>query len=228
MLFSLGSLIFLNSRISASLSPDCVFNRNRLQRSRCVETPPMCRSESSRRIFSSGWRSELTDDVISSHRSPKSFCATSLSEYLLLFISSQRHLQSSKWHQRGFTDSGKSSAFCSDVTPTCVQEAAVPAAACRRPRAVPGGGAAAETSSLQSEISQQRRRQLWGHRLLPGKKTKNTPQNCWFPLCPIGGTLNLIQNEQNCKFHDVHPGFDRRAQDNRYNSIFYIFVVLFQ
>lgn len=186
----------------------------------------MCRSESSRRIFSSGWRSELTDDVISSHRSPKSFCATSLSEYLLLFISSQRHLQSSKWRQRGFTDSGKSSAFCSDVTPTCVQEAAVPAAACRRPRAVPGGGAAAETSSLQSEISQQRRRQLWGHRLLPGKKTKNTtPQNCWFPLCPIGGTLKLIQNEQNCKFHDVHPGFDRRAQDNRYNSIFYIFVV---
>lgn len=172
MLFSLGSLIFLNSRISASLSPDCVFNRNRLQRSRCVETPPMCRSESSRRIFSSGWRSKLTDDVISSHRSPKSFCATSLSEYLLLFISSQRHLQSSKWHQRGFTDSGKSSAFCSDVTPTCVQEAAVPAAACRRPRAVPGGGAAAETSSLQSEISQQRRRQLWGHRLLPGKKNK--------------------------------------------------------
>lgn len=228
MLFSLGSLIFLNSRISASLSPDCVFNRNRLQRSRCVETPPMCRSESSRRIFSSGWRSKLTDDVISSHRSPKSFCATSLSEYLLLFISSQRHLQSSKWHQRGFTDSGKSSAFCSDVTPTCVQEAAVPAAACRRPRAVPGGGAAAETSSLQSEISQQRRRQLWGHRLLPGKKTKNTPQNCWFPLCPIGGTLKLVQNEQNCKFHDVHPGFDRRAQDNRYNSIFYIFVVLFQ
>lgn len=228
MLFSLGSLIFLNSRISASLSPDCVFNRNRLQRSRCVETPPMCRSESSRRIFSSGWRSELTDDVISSHRSPKSFCATSLSEYLLLFISSQRHLQSSKWRQRGFTDSGKSSAFCSDVTPTCVQEAAVPAAACRRPRAVPGGGAAAETSSLQSEISQQRRRQLWGHRLLPGKKTKNTPQNCWFPLCPIGGTLKLVQNEQNCKFHDVHPGFDRRAQDNRYNSIFYIFVVLFQ
>lgn len=188
----------------------------------------MCRSESSRRIFSSGWRSKLTDDVISSHRSPKSFCATSLSEYLLLFISSQRHLQSSKWHQRGFTDSGKSSAFCSDVTPTCVQEAAVPAAACRRPRAVPGGGAAAETSSLQSEISQQRRRQLWGHRLLPGKKTKNTPQNCWFPLCPIGGTLKLVQNEQNCKFHDVHPGFDRRAQDNRYNSIFYIFVVLFQ
>lgn len=228
MLFSLGSLIFLNSRISASLSPDCVFNRNRLQRSRCVETPPMCRSESSRRIFSSGWRSKLTDDVISSHRSPKSFCATSLSEYLLLFISSQRHLQSSKWRQRGFTDSGKSSAFCSDVTPTCVQEAAVPAAACRRPRAVPGGGAAAETSSLQSEISQQRRRQLWGHRLLPGKKTKNTPQNCWFPLCPIGGTLKLVQNEQNCKFHDVHPGFDRRAQDNRYNSIFYIFMVLFQ
>lgn len=172
MLFSLGSLIFLNSRISASLSPDCVFNRNRLQRSRCVETPPMRRSESSRRIFSSGWRSELTDDVISSHRSPKSFCATSLSEYLLLFISSQRHLQSSKWRQWGFTDSGKSSAFCSDVTPTCVQEAAVPAAACRRPRAVPGGGAAAETSSLQSEISQQRRRQLWGHRLLPGKKNK--------------------------------------------------------
>lgn len=228
MLFSLGSFFFFNSRISASLSPDCVFNRNRLQRSRCVETPPMCRSESSRRIFSSGWRSELTDDVISSHRSPKSFCATSLSEYLLLFISSQRHLQSSKWRQRGFTDSGKSSAFCSDVTPTCVQEAAVPAAACRRPRAVPGGGAAAETSSLQSEISQQRRRQLWGHRLLPGKKTKNTPQNCWFPLCPIGGTLKLVQNEQNCKFHDVHPGFDRRAQDNRYNSIFYIFVVLFQ
>lgn len=60
----------------------------------------MCRSESSRRIFSSGWRSDLTDDVISSHRSPKSFCATSLSEYLLLFISSQRHLQSSKWRQR--------------------------------------------------------------------------------------------------------------------------------
>lgn len=173
MLFSLGSFFFfLNSRISASLSPDCVFNRNRLQRSRCVETPPMCRSESSRRIFSSGWRSKLTDDVISSHRSPKSFCATSLSEYLLLFISSQRHLQSSKWRQWGFTDSGKSSAFCSDVTPTCVQEAAVPAAACRRPRAVPGGGAAAETSSLQSEISQQRRRQLWGHRLLPGKKNK--------------------------------------------------------
>lgn len=57
------------------------------------------------------------------------------------------------------------------------------------------------------------------------KKTKNTPQNCWFPLCPIGGTLKLVQNEQNCKFHDVHPGFDRRAQDNRYNSIFYIFVV---
>lgn len=200
MLFFLGSLIFLNSRISASVSPDCVFNFNsssRLQRSRCVETPPMWRLESRKRIFSPGWRSDLTDDVIYSHRSPKSFCATSLSEYSLLFISSQRHLQSSEGRQRGFTDSGKSSAFCSDVTPTCVQEAAVPAAACRGPRAVSCGGAAAETSSLQSEISQQRRRQLWGHRLLPGKTKNTSPQNCWFPLCPIGGTLKLAQNEQN-------------------------------